>query len=248
MPHGLFEEKVKITDEHRYFDVSGNEYLSFSRIYDEFICKPFNKELIARKTAESKNCTSEDVLNEWADKRDNGIRIDDAITCFNETGLVADSNADIKDIILGVSEEYKRYKKNFSQMLLYHEATKTAGTADRLFLFTHMKDANFGMSDFKVFEKDDLFKRNGWLNYPFDHLPATKFMRITFQLSFYAYLFEELTGRKCNELFIHVINPITRIHQKYYTPYIKNDIKLLLSTYKEEINALVNRNTIEEAF
>jgi len=248
MPHGIFEEKVSITDEHRYFDKSGNEYMGFTKLF-ELISKPFDKEFIAKQTAKSRGCETLDVLNEWEDKRDNGTRIDDAITLFNETGLVSDENADIKDIILSVSDEYKKYAKNISQMIVFDEDSKTAGTLDRLFLFTHRKDSAFGLSDFKVFEKDDLYIRRGWLLEPFNHLPATKFVKISFQLSLYAYHFEKLTGKKCNELFIHIINPISKEHHKVYCPYLKNDIKLLLSHLKPKIQELMTaKNFADEAF
>lgn len=236
MGHGLFDERVSLDEHHRYYDSSGNEYVGFSKLFD-MICKPFDSSFIAKKVADSKGISKEDVLNEWGDKRDSGVRVDDALTLFNETGLVKDENADIKELILSVSWEYEKYAKNFSQVILYDEESRTAGTTDRLFLFTHQKTANFGISDFKCFEKDDLYTRRGWLLEPFNHLPHTKFIKIAFQLSFYAHHFEKLTGKKCNELFIHVINPPLGTHQKIAVPYLKNDVKLFLEYLKPQIES-----------
>lgn len=245
MNHGLFEEKVKCDENHVYSDNEGNEYISFSKLYD-LICPPFDSG-VSRFVAKAKGVTQEEILGEWNDKRDNGTRIDDALTLYFETGLIKEENNDIKDLILSVAGEYKKHKRGFSQIIVYSEKHRTAGTSDKTFLFTYMKDSAFGKSDFKCFEKDDLFKRRGWLNAPFEHLPNTKYTKIAFQLSYYAYHFEELTRRKCNELFIHVINPATQTHQKVYCPYMKHDVKLLLETYKPQIDLLLNK-TKEEAF
>ena len=258
MSHGLFEEKVKLTEEHRYFDGDGKEYLGFSKLYD-LICKPFDKESISGFVAKAQGKTKEDVLAEWDGKRDNGSRIDDAITLYNQTNLIADENNDVKDLILSVLAEYKRYKKNISQLIVYNENYKCAGMSDNAFLFSFMKDSAFGMSDIKCFDDvlntdgtikhfsyDTLFVRRGWLNAPFNHLPATKYTKICFQLSYYAHLLEELTGRKCNELFIHLIHPVKHTHQKIYLPYLKNDVKLLLETYKPQIDLLLAKKTVVE--
>lgn len=250
MAHGLFEEKVALEPiSHTYTDKEGNTYVGFSKVF-ESICKPFNKDFIAGLVAESGEKTKEQVIGEWDAKRDNGTRIDDALGLYLETGLIKEADSDIKELIISVSAEYKKYKKNFSQVIVYNEERKTAGAIDRTFLFTYQKDANFGMSDYKCFEKDDLHERRGWLLEPFNHLPNSKFVKIAFQLSYYAFHFEELTGRKCNELFIHVINPLTQTHQKVFVPYLRNDVKLLLDVYRcspVEVKNIVAEET-NEAF
>ena len=123
-------------------------------------------------------------------------------------------------------------------------------------MVSNRKDSKFHLSDFKCFEKgyDSLFtiKGQSCLNAPFDHLPNNKFTKISFQLSFYAHLFEELTGRKCEKLFIDLITPVFDENHKLIsyknevvpTMYLKNDIKIFLETFKEEILDMLD-NTVE---
>lgn len=265
MSHGLFEEKVKLDEEsHRYFDGAGNEYISFSRIYD-MICDPFDSENISRFVAKARGCSQDEVKQEWGSKTENGTRIDEAITLYSKLGIIKDENNDIIDLVRDVTAEYNRYRKNFSQVVLYNEKYRTAGTADKLFLFTYMKNSNFGISDIKCFENvynqdgsikytsyETLFVRRGWLKEPFSHLPSTKLTKISFQLSAYAYYFEELTGKKCNELYIHLINPTTKMHQKVYVPYMRSDIRLLLEHTRPQVQELLNKSVVvnqeDEAF
>ena len=60
MPHKLFEEKVRLDENHRYFHESGEEYVGFSKLYD-MICKPFDASLISKKVAESKGISKDEV-------------------------------------------------------------------------------------------------------------------------------------------------------------------------------------------
>ena len=90
-----------------------------------------------------------------------------------------------------------------------------------------------------------------WLNPPFNHLPNNKFTKISMQLSFYSFLFEELTGRGCEKLFIDLITPVfdenhrlLSYKTKQYNCLFKNDIKIFLETFKDEILDELN-NTLK---
>ena len=115
------------------------------------------------------------------------------------------------------------------------------------------------LSDFKCFVKgyDSLFTVSGqsFLNAPLDHLPNTKFTKISLQLSYYSYLFEELTGRKCDKVFIDLITPVFDSNHKLLsyknevvpTIYLKNDVKIFLETFQEDIKDMLD-NTVKAEF
>jgi hypothetical protein len=95
----------------------------------------------------------------------------------------------------------------------------------------------------------DLYEGRGWLKAPFSHLPNSKFVKTSFQLSFYAYHVELLTGKRVKELFIHLIQPSTcknggKVnHKKIQVNYLRHDVEILLETFKDQIKEkLVNKN------
>jgi hypothetical protein len=248
MIHGLFSNKVFLEHGfHRYYNSVGEEFMSFSKIY-EFLAKKFNSELVAGKVAESCGTTKQDVLNEWQDKTDNGTRIDKALELYAQTGQILMENEDIADLVKDVIKEYSVYNRCYEQIVVYNDENRSAGSLDKLFLFTNRKDSPFGISDFKAFEKDDLHTHRGWLLEPFAHLPNTKYTKISFQLSYYAWHFEMLTGRRCKQLFIHLINPITKTHSKIPVMYMKNDVEMMFKTHGSKIKELLDAKSTEEAF
>ena len=185
------------------------------------------------------------MLNQWGGQTREGTRIDAALELYAKTGQILESDADIADLVKDVLAEYKIYNKCFEQLVVFNSEYRVAGSLDKLFLFSNRKDSAFGISDFKAFEKDNLHEHRGWLNAPFDYLPNTKYVKISFQLSFYAHLFEELTGRKCKQLFIHLIDPKAKTFQKVPVMYMKREVMFALETFKEKI--LLDLS-IEESF
>jgi hypothetical protein len=206
----------------------------------EFICKKFDADSISRFVAKAKGVSASDVKQEWSSKTDNGTRIDKAIELYAQTGQILKENEDVADLIKSVLSEYSEYHKCYEQLVVYNKETRTAGSLDKLLIYSNRKDSAFGISDFKCFENQNLHEHRGWLNAPFEHLPNTKYTKISFQLSYYAYHFELLTGKKCKQLFIHLINPTTQTHTKIPVMYLKNDVKLLLDTYAGQIEELIN--------
>jgi hypothetical protein len=243
--HTLYPNKVRLDkDAHKYFDLLGNEYMSFSKLF-HFVSTPFDAQNISRHVARAQNTSQEDVLSKWTKQRDNGTKIDEALELYAYSGQILESNANISDLIKSIITEYKVFNKCYEQLVVYSEKYRVAGSLDKMFLFSNRKDSAFGMSDFKAFEKGDLHVHRGWMNEPFSHLPNTKYTKISFQLSYYAHLFEELTSRKCKQLFIHLIDPVNKTHQKIPLNYMKTDVKLLLETYK---NQVLSQLEVEEGF
>lgn len=260
--HNLFPIKVKLEPvSHKYYDNQGREFMSFSKVY-ELLAKKFDADFIAGRVAESKSDMSkEDVLRKWDGQRDEGNRVDEALELYAKTGQILKENEDIAELIKSVISQYSKYNRCYEQIVVYNENTLSAGSLDKLFIFSNRKDSAFGISDFKAFDdivdekgnvtttsEETLFIHRGWLNYPFEHLPNTKYTKICFQLSNYAWKFESLTGRKCKSLFIHLINIKQKTHKKIPVPYLKSDIELLYNTHGSKIKELLDAKSTEEAF
>jgi hypothetical protein len=249
----MYEQKVKLNDEHRYFHADGSEYVGFSKLFDAFMTKPFDAEMAALGTAKSEGISKSDVLARWNGQRDEGTRIDAAIDYYCSTGFFKPEDEDIADGVKEVLKVYEGYHKSYGQQVLYSEKYKVAGTCDRLSLISNRKLCPFIMSDFKCFEKEISMMPGSvrFLNPPFNHLANTKYIRICFQTSFYSFLAEEMTGRVPIRQFIHWIDPRTMKrdengelnvkHKLIDCPYLKNDVILFLETYKEKILTLTNK-------
>jgi len=247
MIHNLFPNEVYLEpNEHKYFDSEGNQYISFSALYGKLV-KKFDAVGISKLVSKSNGKSADEVRQGWEQTATNGTRIDKALELYAQTATILPEDEDLKELVPHVLSKYKVYNKCFEQGVPYSKQYRVAGSWDKLSLTSNRKDSKFVLSDFKCFAKgyDSLFTVSGqpWLNAPFEHLPNTKFTKISMQLSFYAHLFEELTGRKCEKLFIDLITPVFDKNHKLVsyknevvpTMYLKNDVKIFLDTYKEEI-------------
>ena len=253
MIHNLFPNEVYLEpNEHKYFDSEGNQYISFSALYGKLV-KKFDADKIA---GQYRTKSKSEVLAMWNQTATNGTRIDKALEVYAQTAVISEDDSDLAKLIPDVLSKYKVYNSTYEQGVPYSKKYRVAGSWDKNSMVSNRKDSKFHLSDFKCFEKgyDSLFtiKGQSCLNAPFDHLPNNKFTKISFQLSFYAHLFEELTGRKCEKLFIDLITPVFDENHKLIsyknevvpTMYLKNDIKIFLETFKEEILDMLD-NTVE---
>jgi len=252
MAHNLFPNEVYLEpNEHKYFDSEGNQYISFSALYGKLV-KKFDAEMVARAISKNTVETSDELLAKWQQTAFQGTRFDNALERFSNTGVILDSDEDLKQAIPQILEKYKIYNKIYHQVVVYDKKYRVAGSTDSSCIVTNRSDSRFHKGDWKCFEKglDSLYKVSGqaWLNAPFEHLPNTKFTKISFQLSYYARLFEKLTGRKCERLFIDLIVPTWDSNGKLISyenhvvnvNYLRNDIDILLETFKEDILEMLN--------
>lgn len=236
----LFEPKVRLDEEqHRYFDSAGLEYMGFSAFY-ELLCKPFAKTPIAMQKAFSLGVSKESVLAEWEQKKELGTYYDTALTECAKDPKAISNYPEISELITSVLGEYKDYWETYEKVVCYNTQYQIAGEIDKCGVSSHRTGSTFDCSDFKTYEKpQDLYISRGWLFEPLSHLPASKFTQVALQLSFYSLQLETLTGRRCKNLFIHIINPITKTHDKVYVPYLRTDVTLALEFNKDKIRTLV---------
>jgi len=259
MIHNLFPNEVYLEpNEHKYFDSEGNQYISFSALYGKLV-KKFDAVGISKLVSKSNGKSADEVRQGWEQTATNGKRIDKALERYAQMANFDKEDYDLHELVPAVLSKYKVYNKCFEQGVPYSKQYRVAGSWDKLSLTSNRKDSKFHLSDFKCFEKgyDSLFTVSGqpWLNAPFNHLPNTKFTKISFQLSFYAHLFEELTGRGCERLFIDLITPVfdkdhrlvSYKNEVVNTMYLKNDVKISLETIEDKIKARLD-NTVKAEY
>lgn len=256
MLHSLYNQKVYLNEEtHQYFDQQEREYISFSKLFG-FLSPKFDAEMIAGHVARSEGTTAKSVLSKWNNATNEGTRIDNALTLYAQTGQVLESDSDLEPLIKHVLKKYEGYNSCYEQLVVYSEEYRCAGSLDKLSLVSNRKTSNFIISDFKRFEKGMSYEAKGqkWLNAPFDYLPNSKYVKISFQASYYAHLFEELTGRKCERLFVDMIIPIKNEagkvvkYRNEVVPlmYMKPQVELMLETFKDKILSVVEPIVINQ--
>lgn len=248
MIHNLFKNEVYLEpNEHKYFDSKGNQYISFSALYGKLV-KKFDADKISKQIAKYGSSSADDLKAKWAKTAEQGTRVDNALERYLQTATILPTDDDLKELIPQVLAKYKDYHSVYNQVTVYDLETRSAGSTDATCIVTNRKDSRFHKGDWKCFQKGlpslfEVVKDQPWLNAPFEHLPNTKFTKISFQLSYYARHFEKLTGRKCERLFIDLIVPkwdendrlVSFENHVVNVNYLKNDIEVLLATFKDEI-------------
>jgi len=238
--HTLFPTKVTLDHEtHTYTDNLGRQYLSVTKFLGLLSEKFEDTPAYAR--------ASDETRAQWKEKgraaANHGTVIHNALELYSQTGQILAENAHMADAIKSITAEYKDYHQNHDEMCLYNDHYKLAGTADKICVLSNRKDSEVDIADFKTnvskgiqFHSD--YKKRMYA--PIDHLQDCNFVKYSLQLSIYAYFFEELTGRKVRKLWIHFIPPhdFTQ-HYKIPVIYMKNDVRLLLETYKQQILQIV---------
>jgi hypothetical protein len=240
MIHTLFPNKVQLEPvSHKYYDGEGKQYISVSKVLS-LLSEKF-EDTIAYARA------SDETRAEWKkkgkDAADHGTNIHNALELYNKTGQILIENAHLEEAIKSIIGEYKEYHQSHDEVCLYNEEYRIAGTTDKICVLSNRKDSDVDLADFKtniskgIYYYSDYKKR---LFSPFDHLQDCNYVKYSFQLSIYAYFFECLTGRRVRQLYIHFIPPHDMLqHKKIPVMYMKNDVKLLLETYRYQILSLL---------
>lgn len=252
----MIQNKVFLREhDHRYFDYDGNEYLSWSRFIELFSPK-FDKEYWSKKVAERDGKTQDEVKADWDKKRDDSIdhgnRIHDTIEFFAKNFKIKEGCEDLQPMVHSIFSDYKDYAKLYSEEVLYTRFG-IAGKCDKLLQVTSHKSSTFDIEDFKTNLRmgiEPFDKYNKYFNAPIEHLGYCSLNKYALQLSAYAFMLEELTGRKIRSLWLRYIPPQDKMaHVRTPIPYMKAEIRLLMGEYtrmKQEEQAKLISNSNED--
>ena len=246
---------------HVYKNKQGDKYLSVSALLS-MLSEPFAKDSIAGFVAKSRGVSKEQVIAEWDKKRDDaanhGTRIHEAIERWSDFKTVKEGDEELADVIKSINGEYSKYNKSHNEVCLYSDKYRIAGTTDKICVISKTEGCDVDIADFKTNLSKPIqyfseYKKT--LYAPLNHLQDCNFIKYSLQLSLYAYMFEELTGRRVRQLYIHMIPPpiikedgsydfsSLMEHRKIPVYYAKGDVKLLLEHYSSAILEKVNQQS-----
>lgn len=220
-------------EQHSYTHNSTKEkYISVTTLLSKYKPK-FDKDKHSLRVAEREGVSQELILEMWEAKN----------TAAKERGTITHKlfedyfNGDksneehplIQSYIKQSEAILPRYNNLHSELLLYNEQYKVAGTADIIY---EARDY-FVVGDFKTNERFDVYNRfNGSLLAPVNHLDESHFNTYALQMSLYAFMYENTTGKPCKMLVLYYIKDNEII--PYYVNYLKSDIINILNDYTQK--------------
>ena len=242
-------------DTHQYFDPSGIEYQSMSRVL-KTIQNPFDRDGISKAVARKEGISPEQVLKNWDEKRDNAAEYGNFIhkgmeNYFN--GMKVNDKR-VFELAKNFSIETKDYYRISTEHILHDSEFKIAGQTD-LLLDRQNNNRSKGspwiidLMDYKTnLEKgiyfDSISRKNGEIRHykkfllsPLDHLEECNFNIYALQLSGYGRMLEKTYGIKVGKLFIVWIVYNKELDKFDYTmipvPYMKMEIDALFESYSK---------------
>ena len=191
----VFEPK-----EHRYFNQeTKDEYISVSGVLSQF--KPeFDTEKWAKRVADKEGTTPENIIKKWDrirdEANDKGKRIHKLVEIYLTEGKYDDSLF-FRNFMTTFQAECEENSIVHSERILHTHTHKVAGTSDII------EDCGryFNVYDIKTNKK---FKYHSPFNekmlYPLEHLSVCEYNSYTLQLSLYAYMYSQMTGKHVGKL------------------------------------------------
>ena len=228
---------------HKYYNEFGVEYISVTTILGQFK-KPFDTEGHASRVAERQGTTVEAVKNTWksitVEAQEKGKAYHKAMEDYLKDGTVQKGYDDLIKSLNRASEGF-RYTSRVSESILHHDDSRIAGMADLLL----ENDKEFFVLDFKTNKKFKFMNDFGEkLLTPFDYLDYCEYSIYTLQLSLYAYMHQQLTGKHCKGLKILYLTTNTFNGTRYWKEipaiYCKDAVEKLIQIRKTQIQ---NANT-----
>lgn len=197
--------------------------------------KPFDSDLHAARVARREGVPKEMVLEMWEEEKnkacDKGTKIHKLLEDYITVGETRDNfNWLFKSYDKSVERHVDSFKSILCEKLLHNDQYKVAGMAD--LIYEHSNN-EFTLGDFKTNKKFRFSSQYGErLLAPVDHLQNCEFSNYALQLSMYAYMYEQLTGRKCRKLVIFYLSGDR--FNAYHCNYLKSDVEKILEHYANQ--------------
>jgi hypothetical protein len=216
-------------DRHVYINTaSGETYTSVTNFISRYK-KPFDKDFWSKKIAAREGVDPSVILDTWKNltqvAQDRGTNIHAVMEDFFKTGVIEAGHEElIESFNKQTANITKKTSKFLSESILYLHDHKLAGTTD---LIIENHDV-FYVLDFKTNKKFNFHsKYNEYFLEPLNYLQQCEFTGYTLQLSIYAYMHENITGKKCGGLKIFYLR--------------ESDVD-----YWQEINCVYMRGAVED--
>lgn len=223
--------------EHKYYNKFGTEYISTTTLLNDYV-KPFDTNKHAARIAEKNDTTPDAIKNMWQDITkqacDKGTDIHSVMEQYIKDGTHASQHFNMVNSFNRAAEFFKHSKISSEKQLFNHDA-RIAGTTD---VCLESQD-EFALMDFKTNKKftyTSSFKE--FLLPPLDFLHHSKYNIYTLQLSIYAYMYEQLSGKKCAGLKILYLKTNAtncKYWQEIPAVYMKDTVEKIFTLRKQQI-------------
>jgi len=219
---------------------TGERYISTTTLLGDYKNK-FDTEGHATRISKRDGVSKQFIIDEWEKTKDiacaKGTRIHKIMEDHIEGKPIPDGSTKSQLILNEMYSSYdqlvkqcvpdRSHKDTYSEMILSLDKYKLAGMADIVY------DCNkyFYIGDFKT---NKAFKFTSqydeFLLPPVDHLTSCEFNNYTLQLSIYAYMYEQETGKKCKGLIVYYLEGTT--WRSIACNYLKSDVINILENYR----------------
>jgi hypothetical protein len=210
---------------------TGEIYDSVTRVIHRYK-KPFDSESAAKRVARREGVTVEEVQARWKtdnDKsKDYGTELHAVIEDYLKKGTFSPVYTTFIQAYLDLDILTRKDDLLVEERLYSHEY-KLAGTADVIRL---EKNGGFSVFDLKTNKKFNLCNQyNEYMLSPLDHLTASEYSIYSMQLSTYAYMYQNITGRRVNNIGVMYYDRNTESFTYYPMTYKKHDVLAMLNHY-----------------
>jgi hypothetical protein len=210
---------------------TAEQYISVTTLLGKYKT-PFDKDKHSLRVAEREGVPQELVLEMWEQENKKattrGTKIHKLMENYIEFGeKVEDYNWLFKSYDKVVSYTIDKYKKIYSENLLYNDTYRIAGTAD--LIYDHGE--YFTIGDFKTNKRFNFTSDySEHFKAPIDHLLYCEFNNYALQMSMYAYMYEQSSGKKCKKIVVYYLKEDKWL--PIHCNYLKSDIVNILNDYK----------------
>jgi hypothetical protein len=209
-------------------------YISATSLINKFK-KPFDVETVSKRVAEKEGVTQAEVKAKWKKINDDskvyGQKIHSVIEEYNKDKTVAEGYEDLIKAYknLNILDDSDRL---LVEEKIFNHSFKIAGTADII----RLEDkGGFSVFDLKTNKKFNLFNQYAeYLLSPLSHLSACEYTTYALQLSLYAFMYQNMTGRNVNQLGVIYYNKEDNEFVYYPVTYMKYDIEVMLKHHLNE--------------
>lgn len=219
-------------DTHVYTNTENGEvYTSVTTLIGKYK-KPFDKDKWSKVVAKREGKTQDEILDKWSTitttAQNRGTNVHFIMENYIKSRKIEKGYEELVDSFIKKTNGIILPESNIlSEELLYSHEYKLAGTADLVV----ENGNNFYILDFKTNKKFNYVnKYNDYFYEPIDYLPQCEFNTYTIQLSIYAWMHEQLTGKKCGGLKIFYLREFNNktFWQEIPCTYMKASVKDLL--------------------
>ncbi len=222
--------KIKFDEaSHTYTHVdTGAPFISVTTLLGKYK-QPFDRYGHSKRVAKREGVSQELVLEMWEEEKNRactrGTDIHKILEDYISCGDVKDNYGWLcKSYDMAAERSIDSFKNVLCENLLYDEEHLVAGMAD--LIYEHKNE--FTVGDFKTNKK---FKFSSpyseRLKDPISHLHNCEFNVYGLQLSFYAYLYERMSGKRCRKCVVFYLQDDRFL--SYHVNYMKAEVEAILA-------------------